>query len=111
MENRYDLITQINAIIDNPFTVIIERLRAIEEKISVLLELNQKDYPKPDELLDIQQVANLINESVSSVYVRTSKRTIPFYKRGKRLIFKRSDIMEWIESGKKKTLKEIADSI
>jgi excisionase family DNA binding protein len=96
---------------DNPFEFIIERLNALDRKISILMESGNDKYPVQDEFLNIEEVARFINESKSSVYSRTSSRNIPFYKRGKRLMFKKSEIMSWLESGKKKTRSEIAREI
>lgn len=61
--------------------------------------------------MNVQQVADFIEESVASIYTRTSSRTIPFYKKGKRLLFKKAEILKWIESGKKKTIEEIQNEI
>jgi len=96
---------------DNPFEFIIERLNALDRKISVLMESRGDKYQPQDDLLNIEEVARFINESKSSVYSRTSKRTIPFYKRGKKLLFKRSEVLAWLESGKKKTRAELVREI
>ena len=96
---------------DNPFEFIIERLNALDRKISVLMETRNGDYQQQDEFLNIEEVARFINESKSSVYSRTSSRNIPFYKRGKKLIFKKSEIQSWLEAGKKKTREELAREI
>ncbi len=49
-----------------------------------------------------------------TLYALVQRRGIPFMKKGKRLYFKRSDLMAWIESGRKSTIAEIesaADSL
>ena len=43
-----------------------------------------------------------------TVYGWVSRQEIPFIKKGKRLIFRRDDIDEWLISGRKPTKKEIA---
>lgn len=53
--------------------------------------------PEPDEYLNIDQVAQRIHRAKGTVYQMTSKHQIPFYRRGKILLFKASEIDEWIK--------------
>lgn len=74
--------------------------------------LSQKEKPselqsKPDEILNIKQVAELLNLSVPTLYGKTANREIPHSKMGKRLYFKRSEIEQWLSQGKVKTNSEI----
>ncbi len=97
---------------NNPFAPIFEKLENIEKSLNGLytvLETNRTT--NKEEFLNVSQVADLIEESVASIYTRTSNRTIPFYKKGKRLLFKKAEIIKWIESGKKKTIEEIQNEI
>lgn len=50
--------------------------------------------PTP-QLLTVEEVAALLRVQVSTIYVWTSKRKIPFRKVGGRLRFDRSDVMRW----------------
>jgi excisionase family DNA binding protein len=97
---------------NNPFAPIFEKLENIEKSLNGLytvLETNRTT--NKEEFLNVSQVADLIEESVASIYTRTSNRTIPFYKKGKRLLFKKAEIIKWIETGKKKTIEEIQNKI
>jgi hypothetical protein len=79
----------------------------------VLPEMLSEYLPKKDdsaEFLGAQQSADFIGESLSSFYQRTSKREIPFYKRGKKVFCKRSELIAWLESGKKATRKEMRNN-
>jgi predicted DNA-binding transcriptional regulator AlpA len=97
---------------NNPFAPIFEKLESIEKSLNGLHSvLELKNSSSYDEFMNVQQVANFIEESVASIYTRTSSRTIPFYKKGKRLLFKKVEILRWIESGKKKTIEEIQNEI
>ncbi len=60
-----------------------------------------------DELLNIQEVAKFINMAVPSVYGLVHFKKIPHIKRGKRLIFEKKYILEWLQSGRQKTMQEI----
>jgi excisionase family DNA binding protein len=97
---------------ENPFATIVERLDDLDYKLSKLLRSQEAHgLYKSDELMNISELAEFIDESVQSIYARTSQRTIPFYKKGKKLLFKKSEILDWLEARKKKTVSELVDEI
>jgi excisionase family DNA binding protein len=59
-----------------------------------------------DKFIGIKDAAKLLNLSVPSVYTLVHKRQIPFYKRRQKLYFKRSELLRWIEAGRRKTVSE-----
>lgn len=65
------------------------------------LDMQEKLCPPPDgkELLTVGEVAELIGKSVATVYSMTSEKRIPYRKRGNKLYFFKTEIMEWIEKG------------
>lgn len=80
-----------------------EKLEAIENLLA-----NEKTESKfKDEILNISQAAAFLNLSVPTIYGRVCKHQIPVYKQGKRLYFYKSELEEWIKSGKKKTMEEL----
>lgn len=58
-------------------------------------------------ILSVQQASLYLNLAKQTLYGFTSKNEIPFFKRGKKLYFKKSDLEKWLLEGKQKTLKEI----
>ena len=92
---------------ENPFEVILERLDRIES----LLEKLQSDKitleNKEEKFLGPQEAADFLGDALATLYGRTSKNEIPFYKRGKKLYFKKSELIEWIEAGKCRTIDEL----
>lgn len=64
--------------------------------------------PEQEEFLTIQQAAAMLKLSVATLYGYSQRAEIPVNKRGKRLYFPKSDLIEWIKQGKKKTLAEEA---
>lgn len=52
------------------------------------------------EYLNVTQAATLLGVSVDTIYSWTMRKTIPFYKLGRLVRFKKSELMEFIE-GKK----------
>jgi excisionase family DNA binding protein len=53
-----------------------------------------------DELLNIHQAAQFTGLAPATIYVKVSKNQIPFLKRGKKLYFKKSELLKWIETGR-----------
>jgi len=71
-----------------------------------------KDNPAPsngensDEFLTIQQVSQFTNIAVATLYNYTHKRKIPFSKVGKKLLFSKRELAEWISRHKYNTKSE-----
>lgn len=61
----------------------------------------------PDQLLTIQQAAELLSLTVPTLYSKVSKGELPVMKRGKRLYFSRTELLEYLKAGRKKTNAEI----
>ena len=62
-------------------------------------------------LLSLQDAAIFLGLAPQTIYGYTAKRMIPFIKKGKKLYFKRSDLEEWLNEGKNKTVAEIERDI
>ena len=62
-------------------------------------------------LLSLQDTAIFLDLAPQTIYGYTAKRMIPFIKKCKELYFNRSDLEEWLNEGKKKTLTEIERDI
>lgn len=60
-----------------------------------------------DELLNIQQASELLNLSVPTIYSKVSKFELPVMKRSKRLYFSKTELIEYLKAGKRKTSEEI----
>lgn len=90
---------------NNPFDLIDLRLSNIE---TLLLDIKHSPREQPDngELLTITQAGEIINLTVPTIYSLVSKKLIPHNKKGKRLYFLKSELLDWIKSGRKKTIAE-----
>lgn len=65
------------------------------------------NYPSDSEVLGTEQVANMLQVSKSYLYKLIMGRELPFYKKGKKIFFLKSEIIEWIKTGRIKTRHEI----
>jgi len=79
---------------ENPFELILEKLNSIELAIESLKESSKN----VDEFMDIDQTASFLAMSKTTIYGMTHQRKIPYFKVGKRLFFKKSEIEQWIVS-------------
>lgn len=91
----------------NPFDAIDARLSNIENLILALKHPHPQPANDPEALLTIQQAANLLNLTVPTMYSKVSKGELPVMKRSKRLYFSRTELLEYLKAGKKKTFAEI----
>lgn len=55
-------------------------------------------------LMNIQETAQMLNLAVPSIYGLVHRRVIPYIKRGKKLIFEKSQIEQWLKNGRQKTI-------
>ena len=90
---------------NNTFELINERLSNIE---CLLLDIKHSPRGAQDniDLLTITQAGELINLTVPTIYSLVSKKLIPHNKKGKRLYFLKSELLDWVKSGRKKTISE-----
>jgi len=82
----------------------------LHDKLEVIEQLLLHQHEQPagqEELLNISQAAKFLNLSVPTIYSKVCRKEIPVNKRGKRLYFYRSELTEWVKSGRKKTVDEI----
>jgi excisionase family DNA binding protein len=71
--------------------------------------LYTKKY-KDIEFLDINEAANFLRLKKSTLYQLVFKRRIPYYKKTKILLFKKSDLIDWVEQKKVSSLVEVQSS-
>ena len=60
-----------------------------------------------EELLTVKGAAEFLRLSVPTIYTLISKGEIPVMKRSKRCYFSKTELMEYLKEGRKKTNKEV----
>lgn len=94
----------------NPFETIDSRLTIIE---NLLLDIKHDRQEaavakeETDEILNVHQASKYLNLALPTIYSLVSKRTLTSYKRGKKLYFKRSELTQWVQSGKRTSISEL----
>ena len=93
---------------NNPFETLDKRLCNIE---NILFDIKhipktepQAEIETPIQLDDVVPITGL---SKPTLYGKVQRNEIPHHKQGNRLYFFKSEIVNWIRTGKVKTLKEL----
>ena len=68
---------------------------------------NAQQAKPTDELMDVDQASKFLHLAKQTLYGLTSERLIPYLKRGKRIYFKKEELLNWVNQGKMKTQDEI----
>ena len=82
--------------------------KEVSELKRLLIE-KQEQTPteQPEQLLTIQEAAKFLSLTVPTMYSKVSKGELPVMKRSKRLYFSRTELMEYLKEGRKKSNTEI----
>ncbi|MHB8258705.1 MAG: helix-turn-helix domain-containing protein [Bacteroidia bacterium] len=59
------------------------------------------------EILDVKQAAEFLRLKITTLYEKTSEKTIPHFKKGNKLYFNREELQAWVQEGKVKTNSEL----
>lgn len=86
-------------------------ISSISERVTAnILKAVRNEQPtteQPEQLLTIQEAAEFLSLSVPTLYSKVSKGELPVMKRSKRLYFSRTELMEYVKAGRKKSNAEI----
>ena len=81
--------------------------KEVSELKKLLIGQNQKSTKQVEAFLNIQEAAQFLNLTVPTIYSKVSKGKLPHMKKGKRLYFSNTELMQYIKTGRKKTNAEI----
>lgn len=83
----------------------------ISERVTanILKAVSNNTVPtdQPDHLLTIQEAAEFLSLTVPTMYSKVSKGELPVMKRSKRLYFSRTELMDYLKAGRKKSNAEL----
>ena len=77
---------------------------ALSEILGDQITNRKSDLP---DILDGKQAADFLRLKISTLYEKTSEKSIPHFKRGNKLYFNRQQLQAWLEEGKVKTTDEL----
>ncbi|MBS1775338.1 MAG: helix-turn-helix domain-containing protein [Bacteroidetes bacterium] len=82
-------------------SLLFQRIDALE---SILKQLRTSEKEK--EILNIDEAAALLRRKKSTLYIYASAGKIPCVKSEGKLLFSRKDLMRWLDTSKRKTVKD-----
>jgi excisionase family DNA binding protein len=96
--------------LDNPFKIIYDQLLILTDKVD---NLENKSNPKPleEDLTDASGASKLLNYKKGTIYNLVHKNVIPHHKKEGKLYFFKSELIEYIKTGKVKTQIEISQEV
>ncbi len=92
-----------------------QEIIVLAEKISENVKRSlrsQKENKEEEIFMDVEGVAKLLQLSKQTIYGLVNQKKIPFHKRGKKLYFLKTEIINWVVAGrgKKETPEDRLDS-
>ena len=86
-------------------------ISSISERVTAnILKAVRNEQPttdQPEQLLTIQEAAEFLSLTVPTMYSKVSKGELPVMKRSKRLYFSRTELVDYLKDGRKKSNAEI----
>ena len=76
------------------------RLIIREEVDKHISQKTNLEFQNPDDWLDVSQASKFLKKAEQTIYQLCSSKSLPNYKKHGKLYFKRSELLEWIESGR-----------
>ena len=104
MENRTSTSLSTTTMKNITFDGMPESLASLHEKCDTIIALlssiaNGASCASLHTLIGMTEASKLLGKSPSTIYDMTSKRKIPFHKRGNKLYFFQDELMKWITDG------------
>ncbi|KGE88066.1 MAG: helix-turn-helix domain-containing protein [Phaeodactylibacter xiamenensis] len=77
---------------------------------NAMQELQAPAKEPEEELMNFDQTCEFLGIAKSTGYQRVNRGELPHFKKGRRLYFRKSELVEYIESGRRKTRKELEEA-
>lgn len=91
----------------NPFEEITARLDALAVDVRALKSRTMNDKPS-DEIGGLDMAVEITRLARRTIYKLTHRREIPHRRVGGRLYFRRAELEQWIDAGRRRTVAEVA---
>lgn len=84
------------------FNDVPKALTELNEKVDRLISLREKPDDERDRFFSLDQLIEYLpeNPAKATVYGWVARRQVPYTKEGKRLLFRKSEIDEWLSNGR-----------
>lgn len=96
--------------LDNPFKLIYDKLDSLNSKIDNLTTNPEPELLEED-ITDVIGASKILNCKKGTIYNKVNKSIIPYHKKEGKLYFFKSELIEYIKTGKVKTRSEITKEV
>ena len=97
---------------ENTIETLERRIADMQFMLSELTARLAKKEDRSDDIVgDMEDCSRWLKRSPSTIYKMTSQRKIPHFKNGKRLLFKKSEILAWLEKDRQYTEEEFRSDV
>lgn len=95
---------------DKPlFALTVEEFMQLQSNTEQAHKLPPEEYQS--DIIGIEEAAKITGYKRSTIYAKTSDKTIPYHKRGNRVVFKRSELEAWMLENRQETMEERIDRL
>ncbi|MGN6804056.1 MAG: helix-turn-helix domain-containing protein [Ginsengibacter sp.] len=98
--------TQLQESIPNPFAKIFDEISEMKHLLKNLLHKESLQKTE-DEFITVKDASLLTKYSPPSIYRLCKQKEIPHHKQGNKILFKKDELISWLNDGRQKTVKEI----
>lgn len=97
---------------ENPFKEINDKLDRLQSAIEGLCLPSPDPLPEED-ITDVKGAAKILHTTSGTIYNLVHHKKIPHFKRpgSQKLLFKKTELVKWIDFGRKKTVAEVVDEV
>jgi excisionase family DNA binding protein len=81
----------------------------IKEVNSIKLALQADPHEPSDQLYTVEQTAEFLTLAKPTIYAMISRGELPNLKRGKRVYFEKSALLDYLKAGRRKSYQELKD--
>jgi excisionase family DNA binding protein len=82
-------------------------LKQVQNQLNKIEKLVDTQNQNQTEFLDITEASDFLKLKKSTLYQLVFKRGIPFYKSTKKLLFKKTDLVDWVDKDRVFTIREL----
>ncbi|MFI2744200.1 helix-turn-helix transcriptional regulator [Zhouia sp. PK063] len=86
---------------------VLDLKNGLKELKDLFINKSDVQYYEIEKPIKLDEVVELTGLTKPTLYSYVQRNEIPYHKKGNRLYFFTSEIIEWIKEGKQKTLKEL----
>ena len=90
------------------YSLSVEEYIQLNQEILSGISIKEGEAPATTgDIMNVDEAAAYLKMAKQTVYCMVSKRLLPYFKRGKRVFFRKEELLSWLEKGRRYTKEEI----